>query len=184
VISSIFWGLTLYSTLKVSGRFGRTCPFNLGARRISGTRNQSECKQGVATRSSETSVYFQRTTGNYSYIPEDRTVHNHGCENHKSYRIHLTGVEGGGNSIELICAPTPLLPPWHYHIERTYMCRVYMLHDGAHQSPTPVHRIRTHFSTLDVGMQRELNHLCETWRFISRLKKKTCMTRREPKMTI
>jgi hypothetical protein len=32
---------------------------------------------------SETSVYFQRTT--LRYIPEDSTLHNHRCENIKSY---------------------------------------------------------------------------------------------------
>jgi hypothetical protein len=38
-----------------------------------------------ATCSSETSVDFQRTTRRY--IPEDRTLHNHWCENLKSYYI-------------------------------------------------------------------------------------------------
>jgi hypothetical protein len=33
--------------------------------------------------SSETSVDFHRTTRRY--IPEDRTLYNHGCENLKSY---------------------------------------------------------------------------------------------------
>jgi hypothetical protein len=33
----------------------------------------------------ETSVEFQRTTGYYTYIPEDSTLHNHRCENLKSY---------------------------------------------------------------------------------------------------
>jgi hypothetical protein len=33
--------------------------------------------------SSETSVFFQRTT--YGYIPEDRTLHNHQGENFNSY---------------------------------------------------------------------------------------------------
>jgi hypothetical protein len=36
-----------------------------------------------ATYSSEMSVDFQRTT--WRYIPEDRTLHNHRCENLKSY---------------------------------------------------------------------------------------------------
>jgi hypothetical protein len=34
--------------------------------------------------SSEKSVEFQRTTRRY--IPEDDALHNHGCENHNSYR--------------------------------------------------------------------------------------------------
>jgi hypothetical protein len=37
-----------------------------------------------ATFSSETSVDFQRTA--QRYIPEDRIVHNHVCENFKSYK--------------------------------------------------------------------------------------------------
>jgi hypothetical protein len=36
---------------------------------------------------SETSVVFQQTTRRY--IPEDSTLHNHRCENLKSYIIHL-----------------------------------------------------------------------------------------------
>jgi hypothetical protein len=36
--------------------------------------------------SSETSVDFQRTT--WHYTKEDRTIHNHRCENLKSYKSH------------------------------------------------------------------------------------------------
>jgi hypothetical protein len=39
-----------------------------------------------ATCSSETSVDFQRTTR--PYIPDNRTHHNHRCENLRSYKIH------------------------------------------------------------------------------------------------
>jgi hypothetical protein len=38
--------------------------------------------------SSETSVVFQRTT--WRYIPEDRTLRNHRCENLNSYLLHST----------------------------------------------------------------------------------------------
>jgi hypothetical protein len=31
---------------------------------------------------------FQQTTG--PYVPEDRTLHNHQCENHKSYFLYLS----------------------------------------------------------------------------------------------
>jgi hypothetical protein len=42
--------------------------------------------------SSETSVNFQRTTRRY--IPEDSTLHNHRCENLKSYNIeHAHSIE-------------------------------------------------------------------------------------------
>jgi hypothetical protein len=40
-----------------------------------------------ATCSSETSVDFQPTTRRY--IPEDRTLHNHRCENDRSYTLIL-----------------------------------------------------------------------------------------------
>jgi hypothetical protein len=38
------------------------------------------------TCSSETSVDFQQTE--WHYIPEDRTLHNHHCENVKSYILY------------------------------------------------------------------------------------------------
>jgi hypothetical protein len=38
-----------------------------------------------AISSTETSIYFQRTT--QRYIPEDNTLHNYHCENLKSYTI-------------------------------------------------------------------------------------------------
>jgi hypothetical protein len=40
----------------------------------------------METYSSETLVDFQRTT--LCYIPEDRAVHNHCCENLKSYKLN------------------------------------------------------------------------------------------------
>jgi hypothetical protein len=40
--------------------------------------------------SSETSVDFQRTTRRY--IPENSTLHNHGCENLKSYKPEVNKV--------------------------------------------------------------------------------------------
>jgi hypothetical protein len=38
-----------------------------------------------ATCSSETSADFQRTT--HRYIPEDRTLRSHSCENLRSYKL-------------------------------------------------------------------------------------------------
>jgi hypothetical protein len=43
-----------------------------------------------ATCSSEESVDIQRTTRRY--IPEDKTLHNHRCEDLKSYNIVLVSV--------------------------------------------------------------------------------------------
>jgi hypothetical protein len=58
----IFWDTMPCSELKVNRRFG-------------------------GAYSSETSFYFQRATRHY--IPEDRTLHNHRCENLKSYNIKM-----------------------------------------------------------------------------------------------
>jgi hypothetical protein len=43
----------------------------------------------VFEESSETSVDFQQTTERYT--PEDNTLHNHRCENLKSYIVFLYG---------------------------------------------------------------------------------------------
>jgi hypothetical protein len=44
--------------------------------------------------SSKTSVDFQRTT--WRYIPEDSTLHNHPCENLKSYNFRVVYKETAG----------------------------------------------------------------------------------------
>jgi hypothetical protein len=64
--SYIFSDITPCSPLKVDQRFGVICRLNLRGR-------------------TETSVDFQRTTRRY--IPEVRTLHNHRCENLKSYFV-------------------------------------------------------------------------------------------------
>jgi hypothetical protein len=43
--SSVFWGETPYSLLKVNGSFGRTCRLHLQSRRISLTRNQHDASR-------------------------------------------------------------------------------------------------------------------------------------------
>jgi hypothetical protein len=54
---------------------------------FSGSKKRSACYQlharASSTCSSETSVDFQRVTRRY--IPQDRTLHNHRCENLESY---------------------------------------------------------------------------------------------------
>jgi hypothetical protein len=76
-----------YSPLKVNQRFGGTYRLHLQGRRISQARSQRESRWPAelcfAICCSETSVDFQRTTRRY--IPEDGTLHNHRCENLKSY---------------------------------------------------------------------------------------------------
>jgi hypothetical protein len=96
--------ITPCSPLKVNRYFGGTCCLHLQGRKIGQARNQREpeSKQSFtlvsclaysstlkmeATCSSETSADFQRTTRRY--ISEDRTVHNHGCENLKSYTFQF-----------------------------------------------------------------------------------------------
>jgi hypothetical protein len=79
--SSIFWDITPYSSFKVNRRFGKTCSFHLQGRRIASLClppafaliscvAYSSILKMEAICSSETSVYFQRTTRRY--IPEDK----------------------------------------------------------------------------------------------------------------
>jgi hypothetical protein len=90
------------SPLKVNRCFRRTRHLHLQSRRINQARNQHEAgsKQSLAyfvtqklevTCSSKALVDLKWTT--LCYIPEDRTLHNHCCENLKSYRSsHLFTV--------------------------------------------------------------------------------------------
>jgi hypothetical protein len=91
--SSIFWDITPCSP---SRRFGGACRHHLQGRRISQARHQRESRWQAqlclphsltlkvkVTCSSETSVDFQRTTRRC--ILEDRSIHNHRCENLKCY---------------------------------------------------------------------------------------------------
>jgi hypothetical protein len=77
--TTINWDITPCSLLNVNRRFGGTYSHHQG-RRISDARNQE------AICSSKTSVDFQQTT--WCYIPENGTLHNHSCENLKSYKIY------------------------------------------------------------------------------------------------
>jgi hypothetical protein len=102
--STIFLNITQCSPLKVNRRFGGKYLLHLQGRRISRARTSvkaviatcfyagsclaySSTLKMVAICSSETSVDFQRSTRRY--IPEDSTLHNHRCENLKSYFISL-----------------------------------------------------------------------------------------------
>jgi hypothetical protein len=77
--SSNFSDITAWSPLKISWRLGGTCRLYLQGRRISHARNQREAASSWMRCSSEMSVVVQGTT--WSYISEDRTLHNHHCEN-------------------------------------------------------------------------------------------------------
>jgi hypothetical protein len=93
VESSVFWDITLCSSLKVNGRFTATCYLHLQSRRIYHEAGsiQSSCLAYSSTLkmketcSSETLVDFIRTIRRC--IPEDRTLHNSRCENLKSYKM-------------------------------------------------------------------------------------------------
>jgi hypothetical protein len=103
--SFIVWCITPCSLFKVNRCFGGIYRLHLQGRRISRARNQSQsmiwelclppafrlvsCSTYSSTLkmeaicSSETSVETRRTTRRH--IPEDDTLHNHRCENLKSY---------------------------------------------------------------------------------------------------
>jgi hypothetical protein len=88
--SIIFWDVTPRSVLSCSRRSGGTLRLHLQGRRnnLARTSKQAGGKQTLkmeAICSSETLVNTQRTTRHY--IPEDCTLHNHRCENLKSYTV-------------------------------------------------------------------------------------------------
>jgi hypothetical protein len=79
---TIFWDITPCSLLKIDRRFGGGLCLPPDFTLVSCSVYSSTLKM-EATWSSEASVGFQRTSRHY--IPEDRTLHNHRCENLKSY---------------------------------------------------------------------------------------------------
>jgi hypothetical protein len=97
--NSVFWVITLCSSLKVNGRFRGTCHLHLQSRRLqheAGSRQSSSLAYSSTlkmkeTCSSETSVDFKRTTRRC--IPEDTTLHNRRWENLRSYKMKY-GIVG------------------------------------------------------------------------------------------
>jgi hypothetical protein len=100
--NSIFWDITPCSLLKVNRCFGGTFRPHHQVRNINQTRTQRESRwqaelvsylayssilkmEAICT--SEMPVDFQHTTRRY--IPENRTLPNHRCENLKSYKYEL-----------------------------------------------------------------------------------------------
>jgi hypothetical protein len=89
--STIFWDITPCSPFSVNRRFGG--PYR---RQRRGRKNKLSKKPGLkqvvslkmeAICSSETSVDTQRTTRRY--IPENGDLHNHRCDNFKSYKFSI-----------------------------------------------------------------------------------------------
>jgi hypothetical protein len=97
--STIFWAIMLCSALKDNRHFVGTYCLHLQGQGISRARNQREsmppafilvsCSAYSSTLKMEAmflrNVGWQRTTR--CYIPEESTLHNHRCENLKSYRM-------------------------------------------------------------------------------------------------
>jgi hypothetical protein len=94
----IFWDITPCNPLKVNRQFGGTCHLRLQGRRINqlwallatclilvSCLAYSSTLKMEATCSSEKSIWLQRTT--WHYIPQDRSLHNHRCENLKSCNL-------------------------------------------------------------------------------------------------
>jgi hypothetical protein len=92
--STIFRGVTQCNPLNVNRRFGGTYRLHLQGKLclspdftlVSCSAYSSTLKmEAICT--SETSVDIQQTTGRY--IPQGSTLHNHHCENLKSYIVYL-----------------------------------------------------------------------------------------------
>jgi hypothetical protein len=81
--------VTPYSPVKVNISFGKHTASIFTVERVNSARKSMEME---AKLSFETTVDFQRTT--QRYIPEDRTLHNHRCDNLKPlYRYLLCRVQ-------------------------------------------------------------------------------------------
>jgi hypothetical protein len=94
---SIIWYITPFSPLKSNRSFGGPCRLHLQGRRISqvGNRRESRWQAELCFKLEEISSY--ETPGDVpittrSYIPEDGTLHNHGCEDLKHVRITKTSL--------------------------------------------------------------------------------------------
>jgi hypothetical protein len=82
--SFIFWDITPCSPLKVNGFLEKISPAYLGLKVLLAAcfLTYSSTLKMQVLRSTEMPVEFQLTT--WRYIPEDRTLHKHGCQNFKS----------------------------------------------------------------------------------------------------
>jgi hypothetical protein len=136
------------SPLKVNRRFRGTFCLHLQDQRKSQARSQHEVgsKQSCmlvsylaysstvkteATCSSETSVDFQRTI--WRYIVEDRTLHNHCCENFKSCAVLCLHRDLSGSSLRSKAAGG-----WSWHIYLLLKCG---MHEWLFPSRLPVRLI-------------------------------------------
>jgi hypothetical protein len=96
--SAIFWDTTSCSPLKINRHFAETYRLHLQGRRISRARNQSASRWQAGLCSffdpEDGSYMFLRNVGCFQrtkrgVIPQDSTLHNHRCENLKSYILNV-----------------------------------------------------------------------------------------------
>jgi hypothetical protein len=79
---SVLWDIMPSSPLKVNQRFGETYRLHLQGWRLSQARNHHEAGSKQRPSPSQMLVNFQWTTCHF--VPKDRTLPNHCCENVKS----------------------------------------------------------------------------------------------------
>jgi hypothetical protein len=92
--SSIFWDITWRSLLKVDEHFEGICHLHLQGWRKSQGRNQREAGSDMSLWNI---ANFQQ-----QHIPDDRTPHNHYCENVKSYMLVVASDTVCGNFSKII----------------------------------------------------------------------------------
>jgi hypothetical protein len=76
--SPIFWDIMPCSPLIVKRCFGGTYRFHLQGRRISRAKKKRESR------------WQARQPTTRRYVPQDRILHNHRCENLKTWKLNLT----------------------------------------------------------------------------------------------
>jgi hypothetical protein len=120
---SVFWVITSCSPLKANRRFGGKCNLHFQGRRI--CQACSTCHMlsswflsGLFFNPEDGNMFLRNvgwlSTDYRRYIPEDRTLHNHGCENLKSCKCtdnftrtlllltsNLYGSYANGSSLKL-----------------------------------------------------------------------------------
>jgi hypothetical protein len=113
------------SVLKVNWHFGGTYRLHLQGENLLATSytlvSYSTLKMGIII-CPETSVHFQRTKRRC--IPADRNLHNHMCENHKSYISTVWSL-----AIQCFSFPTNYVvtgKDWNYAIRTIYFPNVFL----------------------------------------------------------
>jgi hypothetical protein len=108
ILSVVFRTITPFSPLKVSRRFVGTYCHDLQGLlatcwMLVSCLSYSSTLKMEATCSPGTSVDFQRASRRH--IPEDRTLHNHRCQNLKSYINRSKAIPVTGRRVRLTTSP-------------------------------------------------------------------------------